>query len=155
MIQAVSVLIERFVFKYYSNGYSYIVSKQSLSSNDARKFCQTIQGDLTVIPDKHTLHFLADLLVRESTGTAHIGLARHPKNLHNFFWVDGSGMVFTSWETNEPSNLDEGCAELFAGSISYNDINCETNLKPFVCQQSIQGCSLFYLKYSSINFYSI
>ena len=140
MILAVSVFIERFVFKYYSSGYNYIVPKQSLSWNNARKFCQTIQGDLAVIPDKHTLHFFVDLAVRESINFVFIGLTRHPNNLDKFFWVDGSSMVFTSWATHEPSSLDERCVELYVGTMSYNDNNCETTVKQFVCQQSILGC---------------
>jgi hypothetical protein len=108
-----------------------------MSWNDARAYCQAIQADLVVIPDEHTLNFLADLSVREGFDKFHIGLKRHPNNLLVFRWVDGSSLVFTRWRIDEPNNITEECA-IFA-SATYNDLSCDNNTRRFVCQQPIEG----------------
>ncbi len=127
------------MFKYYSNGYNYIVPKQLSTWDGARAFCQAIQADLAVIPDKHTLNFLTDISVREDIHFVHIGLMRHPNNLHAFRWIDGSSLVFASWASNEPNSATERCGQLYAQSSEYNDISCDSSTSHFVCQQPIEG----------------
>ena len=133
------------MFKYYSNGYSFIVPKHNATWHDARTYCQAIGADLVVIPDQHTLNFLADLSIRENLGNFFIGLKRHPDNLHEFRWVDGTSLVFSRWNTGEPSNTVESCVVMLTSFSAYNDVTC-SSLKHFVCQQPIEGLFFTLLK---------
>lgn len=135
------------MFKYYSNGYNFIVQKQNANWNAARRYCQAIRADLAVIPDEHTLNFLIDVAVREGLSHFHVGLARHPDNVLAFRWIDGSPLVFTKWKAFEPNGINEECVECSVDSVGYNDIACDNNPKPFVCQQPIEGSYLFTLSF--------
>ncbi|XP_028392900.1 uncharacterized protein LOC114517402 [Dendronephthya gigantea] len=128
---------ERFVFKYYSNGYKFIVPKQSLTWYNARSHCLAMNTDLAIIPDEHAMKVIEDIAEREGIGIIYIGLTRHPNNLHDFRWVDGSELVFTRWQVHEPNNVNEKCVTFLIGS-GYNDFPCDIAPKRFICQQPIE-----------------
>lgn len=128
------------MFKYYSNGHHFIVPKQSLTWDNARDHCLAMNADLVIIPDEHTMKVLEDIAEREGINVVYIGLSRHPDNLHDFRWVDGSELVFTRWRDAEPNSLGEKCVMFYIGS-GYNDFPCSIAPQRFVCQQPIEGLS--------------
>ncbi|XP_016396320.1 macrophage mannose receptor 1-like [Sinocyclocheilus rhinocerous] len=55
----------------------------------------------------------------------------------SFSWVDGSPVVYTSWDQNEPNfaNNDENCVTIYKSMGFWNDINCGVAL-PSICERS-------------------
>lgn len=131
-----SVLIERFVFEYYSEGSNFFVPSMALSWSDARAHCLSLQADLAVVHDVRMLEFINNIIQKFSLAAIYIGLRRHPKDRSTFRWVDGNDLVYSNWKANEPNSLAEGC--ILQLSSGWADLHCYY-LRRFICQQPIEG----------------
>uniref|UniRef100_A0A8C2BDR3 Mannose receptor, C type 1a n=1 Tax=Cyprinus carpio TaxID=7962 RepID=A0A8C2BDR3_CYPCA len=95
-----------------------------LPMEDARSFCKKNNADLVVISGQTERKFLWKQVF--------IYLFIFKDN-----WVDGSPVVYTSWDQNEPNfaNNDENCVTIYKNMGFWNDINCGVAL-PSICERS-------------------
>ena len=129
-------VLERFVFKYYANGYNYIIPKLSLNWIDSRKYCLSMGTDLPVLLEKETEITIDDFLTRaEVSQRLNLGLQRHPVT-SEFEWVDGSPYDYMHWHNLKPSSKE--CTSRFANK-EWDSLGCLGHPRPVICQQPIEG----------------
>ncbi|XP_002663014.2 macrophage mannose receptor 1 [Danio rerio] len=117
------------------NDSQYFINEESLPMEDARSFCKKNNGDLVVITGQTERKFVWKQISRGSENQYYIGMI---VNLDKSFnWVDGSPVVYTSWDQNEPNfaNNDENCVTIYKSMGFWNDINCGVPL-PSICKRS-------------------
>lgn len=132
------LFLERFVFKYYSHGYRYIVPKSSLLLNwdDSRRFCLTLGADLPVLWDRQTELAIDLMLQMAGIGKAiNIGLRRDLVT-SQFKWVDGSPVEYSFWSGAKP---DAGQCSCRFDNGYWDSLSCTGHTRLTVCQQSIEG----------------
>ncbi|XP_067302919.1 macrophage mannose receptor 1-like [Pseudorasbora parva] len=117
------------------NGSQYFINDDLLSMEDARSFCKKNHADLVVITGQTERKFLWKQISRRSEGQYYIGMRVELDK--SFSWVDGSPVVYTSWDQNEPNfaNNDENCVTIYKSMGFWNDINCGVAL-PSICKRS-------------------
>ena len=78
------------------------------------------------------------MLQKVSSGSSRlwIGFYNLNKTDHSYEWVDGSNVSFTKWSDNEPSGINENCAE-FDALGKWNDLNCLPHNLNFVCGKNL------------------
>uniref|UniRef100_A0A8B9LTS7 Mannose receptor, C type 1a n=1 Tax=Astyanax mexicanus TaxID=7994 RepID=A0A8B9LTS7_ASTMX len=118
------------------NGSQYYINTDRLSMDDARAFCKKNHSDLVVITGQTERRFIWKQVKYEGTEDQYyigmtVGLDK------SFSWVDGSPVVYTSWDQNEPNfaNNDENCVTIYKSMGFWNDINCGVSL-PSICKRS-------------------
>ncbi|XP_026888044.2 macrophage mannose receptor 1-like isoform X2 [Electrophorus electricus] len=118
------------------SGYQYFINKNALSMEDARDFCKKNHSDLIVITGQTERKFIWKQISRSSDKLYYIGMTVALDK--SFSWVDGSPVVFTAWNKNEPNfaNNDENCVAMYTDMGFWNDINCGIPL-PSICKRSI------------------
>ena len=128
--------LERFIFEYYSNGYTYFFLSQDLNWIDSRQYCLTRGADLPVILDEHTELAINKMIEREgASNTINIGLKQNPVS-SEYEWVDGSPFEYEHWSGNKPNGGE--CTSRF-GNTKWDSLNCAAHLRKVLCQQSIEG----------------
>uniref|UniRef100_A0AAR2LBX1 Macrophage mannose receptor 1 n=1 Tax=Pygocentrus nattereri TaxID=42514 RepID=A0AAR2LBX1_PYGNA len=112
------------------NGSQYFINNDQLSMEDARAFCKKNHSDLVVITGQTERKFIWKQNQYFIGMT--VGLDK------SFSWVDGSPVVYTAWNQNEPNfaNNDENCVTIYKSMGFWNDINCGVPL-PSICKRSI------------------
>ncbi|XP_051524380.1 macrophage mannose receptor 1-like isoform X1 [Myxocyprinus asiaticus] len=117
------------------NNSQYFINSDLLPMEDARAFCKKNHADLVVITSQTERKFLWKQISRGSEGQYYIGMTVGLDK--SFFWVDGSPVVYTSWDQNEPNfaNNDENCVTIYKSMGFWNDINCGVAL-PSICKRS-------------------
>ncbi len=129
-------VLERFVFKYYANGYNYIIPKLSLNWIDSRKYCLSMGTDLPVLLEKETELTIDDFLTRaEVSQQLNLGLQRHPVTFE-FEWVDGSPYDYMHWHNKRPNSKE--CTSRYANK-EWDSLGCLNHPRPVICQQPIEG----------------
>ena len=132
----ISSFLERFVFKYYSSGYNYIIPALVLNWVDSRRYCLTLGTDLPVLWDVHTDKAIDRMLARAGVSNEiNIGLQWHPVT-SEFEWVDGSPFVYMHWNGAKPDGGE--CASRFSDT-TWDSLNCDDHVRQVMCQQSIEG----------------
>ncbi|KAL6490387.1 hypothetical protein MHYP_G00007320 [Metynnis hypsauchen] len=118
------------------NGSQYFINGDHLSMEDARAFCKKNHSDLVVITGQTERKFLWKQISRNSEDQYFIGMTVGLDK--SFSWVDGSPVVYTAWNQNEPNfaNNDENCVTIYKSMGFWNDINCGVPL-PSICKRSI------------------
>ncbi|XP_030635018.1 macrophage mannose receptor 1 [Chanos chanos] len=116
------------------NGSQYFINQDELSMDEARAYCKQNHGDLVVISGHTERRFLWKQIVRGSENQYYIGMTVGLDK--SFSWVDGSPVVFTAWDQNEPNfaNNDENCVTIYKSMGFWNDINCGVPL-PSICER--------------------
>ena len=62
-------------------------------------------------------------------------IGANDKLLHgNFTWQDGSPLVYSNWDTDQPSHGDEHCVLKEEGTLTWHDYPCDTEVKS-VCEK--------------------
>uniref|UniRef100_A0A8C1LC99 Macrophage mannose receptor 1 n=1 Tax=Cyprinus carpio TaxID=7962 RepID=A0A8C1LC99_CYPCA len=117
------------------NGSQYFINDDLLPMEDARSFCKKNNADLVVISGQTERKFLWKQISRKSENQYYIGMMVELDK--SFSWVDGSPVVYTSWDQNEPNfaNNDENCVTIYKNMGFWNDINCGVAL-PSICERS-------------------
>ena len=117
----------------------YLFGNSSLTWSKAEEYCKSGGGHLASVTSEKINKFLAQLLDNRNTKDIWIGATDQGVE-GTFAWSDCSRWGFTSWEDNQPNDLNnnEDCAELNIGrqSASWNDLPCESD-KKFVCAKEI------------------
>ncbi|KAL2085100.1 hypothetical protein ACEWY4_018420 [Coilia grayii] len=117
------------------NTSQYFINQEKLSMEDAQAFCRRNHGNLATITGHSERRFLWKQFSRSSEDQYYIGMTVELDK--SFRWIDGSPVVFTAWNRNEPNfaNNDENCVTMYRGSGFWNDINCGLPL-PSICKRS-------------------
>lgn len=130
---------ERFVFKYYANGYNYIIPKLDLNWIDSRKYCLSMGTDLPILLEKDTELTINEMLTRAGVSQMiNLGLRRHPVT-SELEWVDGSPLEYTNWHSNKPDTGE--CTSRF-NNKEWDSLNCVGHLRPVMCQQPVEGTDI-------------
>ncbi|XP_051570049.1 macrophage mannose receptor 1-like isoform X2 [Myxocyprinus asiaticus] len=117
------------------NNSQYFINNDPMPMEDARMFCKKNHADLVVITGKTEKKFLWKQISKGSEAQYYIGMTVGLDK--SFFWVDGSPVIYTSWDQNEPNfaNNDENCVTIYKSTGFWNDINCG-NALPSICKRS-------------------
>ncbi|KAF7668437.1 hypothetical protein LDENG_00014640 [Lucifuga dentata] len=115
-------------------GNQYYFRDARVAMEDARHFCQQRHGDLVTINSEAERVFLWKRISRQYWNY-YIGLTVDLDR--TFGWMDGSPVVFQSWEENQPDfqNFDENCAIMVSSTGFWHDWNCGTQHKS-ICKRS-------------------
>ncbi|XP_055073374.2 macrophage mannose receptor 1 [Misgurnus anguillicaudatus] len=116
------------------NGSQYFINLDLHPMEDARAFCKKNHADLVVITGQTERKFLWKQISKGSENQYYIGMTVDLDK--SFNWVDGSPVVYTAWEQNEPNfaNNDENCVTIYKSMGFWNDINCGVAL-PSICKR--------------------
>ncbi|XP_073715681.1 macrophage mannose receptor 1 isoform X2 [Misgurnus anguillicaudatus] len=119
------------------NGSQYFINKERHPMEEARDFCKKNHADLVVINGQTERRFLWKQISRSEGSQAQYYIGMTVELDKSFSWVDGSPVVYTAWERNEPNfaNNDENCVTVFKSTGLWNDINCGYSL-PSICKRS-------------------
>ncbi|XP_008284987.1 macrophage mannose receptor 1-like [Stegastes partitus] len=103
-------------------GNQYYINHHMMAMDPARHFCQQRHGDLVTINSEAERLFLWKQISR-MYGSYWIGLTVGLDR--SFQWMDGSQVVFQSWEDGQPDfkNFDENCAAMSTSGL-WHDYNC-------------------------------
>ncbi|XP_065117892.1 macrophage mannose receptor 1-like isoform X3 [Paramisgurnus dabryanus] len=117
------------------NGSQYFINNDLHPMEEARAFCKKNHADLVVITAQTERKFLWKQISRGSESQYYIGMTVELDK--SFSWVDGSPVVYTAWDQNEPNfaNNDENCVTIYKNMGFWNDINCGLAL-PSICKRS-------------------
>nr|XP_055073387.1 macrophage mannose receptor 1-like [Misgurnus anguillicaudatus] len=119
------------------SGSQYFINLDFCPMEEAREFCKKNHADLVVVTGNTERRFLWKQISRlgESQTQYFIGMTVELDK--SFSWVDGSPVVYTAWEQNEPnfSNNNENCVAVLKSSGFWNDVNCRLSL-PSICKRS-------------------
>ncbi|KAJ8010370.1 hypothetical protein DPEC_G00074360 [Dallia pectoralis] len=117
------------------NDTQYFFNVENLAMEEARAFCKKSFGDLVVITGESERKFLWKQIARNIEGQYYIGMTVGLDK--SFSWLDGSPVVYTAWEQNEPNfaNNDENCVTIYKSMGYWNDINCGVEL-PSICKRA-------------------
>ncbi|KAF4088842.1 hypothetical protein AMELA_G00059370 [Ameiurus melas] len=119
--------------------FSYQATFQDWAS--AEKHCLDLGAHLVSIHNEDE-HQLVKSLIRahdHQENPTWIGL-NDCQTVFNFFWSDGTKLVYTKWNPNQPDFYKgvECCVHISSGySKNWNDIPCH-DIYPFVCTKSIK-----------------
>ncbi|TRY89433.1 hypothetical protein DNTS_012216 [Danionella cerebrum] len=118
------------------NGSQYFINEDPLPMEEARSFCKKNNADLVVITGQTERKFLQRQMSRLAKNQFYIGMMVALDK--TFSWVDGSPVVYTSWDQNEPNfaNNDENCVTIYSNMGFWNDINCGVPL-PSICKRGV------------------
>ncbi|XP_051944921.1 macrophage mannose receptor 1-like [Xyrauchen texanus] len=118
------------------NNSQYFINNDLMTMEDARMFCKKNHADLVVITGQTERKFLWKQISRGAETQYYIGMTVGLDK--SFFWLDGSPVVYTSWDQNEPnfSNNDENCVTIYMNTGFWNDVNCG-NALPSICKRSL------------------
>uniref|UniRef100_A0A3Q2X2U7 Mannose receptor, C type 1b n=1 Tax=Haplochromis burtoni TaxID=8153 RepID=A0A3Q2X2U7_HAPBU len=99
------------------NGAQYYINKKAMAMEDARMFCRQRHGDLVSINSEAERIFLWKQ-------NSWIGLSVDLDG--TFQWMDGSQLLFQSWQENQPDfkNFDENCAFMTYHNGFWHDSSC-------------------------------
>ncbi|CAM4532936.1 unnamed protein product [Leuciscus chuanchicus] len=113
----------------------YFINEDLLPMEEARSFCKRNHADLVVITGQTERKFLWKQILKKSEDQYYIGMRLELDKTFN--WVDGSPVVYTSWNQNEPNfaNNDENCVTMYKSMGFWNDINCGVPL-PSICKRN-------------------
>ncbi|KAF1383676.1 hypothetical protein PFLUV_G00134320 [Perca fluviatilis] len=116
------------------NGTQYYINRVSMAMEEARRFCQKKHSDLVTINSEAESVFLWKQVSR-SHGSYWIGLNVDLDRTYG--WMDGSPVVFTRWDENQPVFLrnDENCAVMTTSMGFWHDYNCGYEHKS-ICKRS-------------------
>ncbi len=92
--------ISGFIYMGSWNGHSYYCSKDKMTWQDAKAFCNDKGGYLAVVSSSEENHFLANLLQADA---AFIGLSDHEQEGH-WKWVNQEPVNYSNWYYNQPNN---------------------------------------------------
>ena len=121
----------------------YIMSTAFTTMRDAWQKCQGMNANLPIINSAEENTFISDLLKRQGTEWAWIGLRRNTSD-SKFYWLDGTPIEgnYDSWRSREPNNHEnnENCALIVveSGHGVWNDIPCEESWAATLCQKDMQ-----------------
>ncbi|XP_070961448.1 macrophage mannose receptor 1-like isoform X1 [Oncorhynchus clarkii lewisi] len=117
------------------NDTQYFFNTENLPMDEAREFCKKNFGDLVVITAESERKFIWKQISRGSEGQYYIGMTVGLDK--SFSWLDGSPVVFTAWDQNEPNfaNNDENCVTIYKSMGYWNDINCGVELAS-ICKRT-------------------
>uniref|UniRef100_A0A673W116 Macrophage mannose receptor 1 n=1 Tax=Salmo trutta TaxID=8032 RepID=A0A673W116_SALTR len=89
------------------NDTQYFFNTENLPMDEAREFCKKNFGDLVVITAESERKFIW------KQGQYYIGMTVGLDK--SFSWLDGSPVVYTAWDQNEPNfaNNDENCVTIY------------------------------------------
>ena len=112
-------------------GSCYKFSSKALNWNAAKSACEALHSNLVVINSQTELEALTSKVSQKTW----IGLHRNPKGKSCWLLVDGSRATYTHWNTGEPNNLHEECAEMYpkVNGWKWNDQSCSDVLL-YVCE---------------------
>jgi len=113
---------------------TYCLNAAPLSFNDAKKACAADKGRLAELTTAEENRAVRDAMAaRFAATTMWIGLTDSPEE-GRWAWSSGAPRTFEGWAPGEPNNFgDEDCAQLFADTWTWNDLDCDTRL-PSVCE---------------------
>uniref|UniRef100_A0A8C9WZM9 Mannose receptor, C type 1b n=1 Tax=Sander lucioperca TaxID=283035 RepID=A0A8C9WZM9_SANLU len=116
------------------NGTQYYINKMPMAMEEARRFCQQRHSDLVTINSEAESVFLWKQVSRIH-GSYWIGLNVDLDRTYG--WMDGSPVVFTRWDENQPVFLrnDENCAVMTTSMGFWHDYNCGYEHKS-ICKRS-------------------
>ena len=109
----------------------------------AWKKCHRMGANLPIINSAEENTFISDLLKRQVTTKAWIGLKRNASD-SKFYWVDGTPLKgnYDSWRSGQPNNRkgNQNCAfiVLQSGHGVWNDKACEKSKVATLCQKAMK-----------------
>uniref|UniRef100_A0A673W8U7 Mannose receptor C-type 1 n=1 Tax=Salmo trutta TaxID=8032 RepID=A0A673W8U7_SALTR len=122
------------------NDTQYFFNTENLPMDEAREFCKKNFGDLVVITAESERKFIwkqvdTSILNKNINGQYYIGMTVGLDK--SFSWLDGSPVVYTAWDQNEPNfaNNDENCVTIYKSMGYWNDINCGVELAS-ICKRT-------------------
>uniref|UniRef100_A0ACB8G0K8 Uncharacterized protein n=1 Tax=Sphaerodactylus townsendi TaxID=933632 RepID=A0ACB8G0K8_9SAUR len=118
------------------NGFCYMPRKISASWEAAQQFCKAKNSDLISIHSLADVELVVTQLHDETNDTVWIGFMNKDMPA-SFKWADGSEVVFTYWDLNEPNvpfNRTPNCVA-YSGKLGrWKVLPCENQLK-YVCRK--------------------
>ena len=106
------------------------------SWEEARKYCQSIGGDLASIADQSESERIKAFLDQNGVDQ-YVWIGANDKRKEGTFeWSDGTAFSFSDWRPKEPNNSgNEDCAHLHVSAYKrkWNDIKCSTKFA-FICK---------------------
>ncbi|XP_073715683.1 macrophage mannose receptor 1 [Misgurnus anguillicaudatus] len=118
------------------NASQYFINLDLHPMEEARAFCKKNHADLVVITGEAERKMLLKWIKDEgSENQYYIGMTLDLDK--SFNWVDGSPIVYTAWNPNEPNfaNNDENCVTIYKTTGFWNDVNCGVLLQS-ICKRS-------------------
>jgi len=117
-----------------AGGRSYCLVSGSYSWNDAKRACAADGGVLAVLRTSADNAAVREALAARFSATKlWIGLTDAAEE-GVWSWTSGAALDFTAWHEGEPNDFNrENCAELYADSWTWNDLDCSVEL-PSVCE---------------------
>ena len=113
----------------YMQGSCYKFSSEAVNWNAAKSACEALGSDLVVINSQAELQAIGAKITKDTW----IGMYRDPKAKSRWLWVDGSRATYTHWNSGEPNNLHEECAEMYTKQWKWNDASCGNTYR-YVCE---------------------
>jgi hypothetical protein len=115
---------------------SYCVSTTERSFTDAKRACAADGGQLAEPKTSEDNRAVRDAMAsRFAAAKMWIGLTDTPEE-GNWSWTSGATGSFEAWAAAEPNDFGgEDCAQLFADSWTWNDLDCNVRL-PSVCESA-------------------
>nr|XP_055053563.1 macrophage mannose receptor 1-like [Misgurnus anguillicaudatus] len=119
------------------NGSQYFINLDFYSMGEARAFCKKNHADLVVVTGNTERRFIWKQISRRGGSQTQYYIGMTVELDQSFSWVDGSPVVYTAWEQDEPNfaNNDENCVTVLKSSGFWNDVNCGLSL-PSICKRS-------------------
>ncbi|KAJ8036335.1 Macrophage mannose receptor 1 [Holothuria leucospilota] len=118
----------------------YLIQSNVGNWQEARDQCRSMGADLASIDNSAENDYLAALVTQSGiTGPlTHVWIGLNDLRVSLYFeWSDGSDVVFTYWNDNEPNNFlgaNEDCVEMVGGG-AWNDERCISR-NPSICEMT-------------------
>ena len=117
-------------------GSCYIVEKTPHSCYGAELICRAYGATLALIHSQAENDFIHALLPTSGFNSLFcIGFFRDITNPSNWFWLDGSNITYTNWDTNQPGNYSEGCCLMSLAHGKWHDYRCSLYSRSYVCEK--------------------
>nr|XP_055073400.1 macrophage mannose receptor 1-like [Misgurnus anguillicaudatus] len=119
------------------NGSQYFINLELYPMEEAREFCKKNHADLVVVTGNTERRFIWKQISRLGESQTYYYIGMTVELGKSFSWMDGSPVVYTAWEKNEPNfaNNNENCVAVLKSSGFWNDVNCGLSL-PSICKRS-------------------
>ncbi|MCT4580750.1 MAG: PKD domain-containing protein [Flavobacteriales bacterium] len=103
----------------------YFYNPQSLSGVAAQQFAESLGANLISVQSAAENNCISTALTNNGFGGV-IWIGFTDENSEgNYYWYDGSPVIYTNWRAGEPNNSggNENCTQIFPDGL-WNDLNC-------------------------------
>ena len=110
-----------------TNRFCYIFISSKLNWDDARSYCQKLEGELASVTSSETNDFLTTLTQEKCW------IGGYTEDRDTWQWSDGSPWGYTNWANGEPNNKG-GNQDKLQKLSRWDDVQSDDK-RPFICQK--------------------